>query len=151
MRSFTRRALAALVAGVVVATFASGCAATQPTPSPATGADWRDNVSPEVLELDDAFQAAHDALTDSIGPIGQLIAEDPTDCRIEAEQRIADQLVELIDTHQVQLQALLKVEREGGQHDEAALAKATHDLEAMQEEIDGNDDALASCEKEAGQ
>ena len=25
------------------------------------------------------------------------------------------------------------------------------DLEAMQEEIDGNDDALASCEKEAGQ
>ena len=83
--------------------------------------------------------------------IGQLIAEDPTDCRIEAEQRIADQLVELIDTHQVQLQALLKVEREGGQHDEAALAKATHDLETMQEEIDGNDDALASCEKEAGQ
>jgi len=147
----THRALGAVAAGVVVATLSSGCAATQPTPSSASGADWRDSVSAQVLELDDAFQAAHDALTDSIGPIGQLIAEDPTDCRIEAEQRIADQLVELIDTHQVQVQALLKAEREGGQYDEAALATATQDLEAMQEKIDGNDDALASCEKEANQ
>lgn len=144
MRVLIPRSVALVAAALLLA----GCS-TQPAPSPSASADELASLSPEVLALNDAFQTAHDDLTNGITAIEILIAEDPTDCRVDAELRIADQLVELVTTHRAPLKELAASEEAGGQRDDALLAKATADLAALQETIDGNDAALATCEKEA--
>ncbi len=138
------------VTAVAAALLLSGCAA-QPAPSPSASASGDDlaGFSSEVLDLNDAVEAAQIDLAGQLNAIVDLNTEDPTDCRVAAESRVIDQILEVIEKHQVALGALFAGEKASGKPDAAALATASSDLAELQKQVDGNDDALASCEKEA--